>query len=131
MEVSPPHRFNAALEEPCMRIRPVRAISLLALMPVAMLACGSDSSVTPPGPEPPPVWSEVTDLIPTVTLYALWAPRADYILGVGGGGQIWQWDGQQWTARVSGVTDDLDAIDGSTQGKVVIVGELGTVLEQV
>jgi hypothetical protein len=114
-----------------MRIRPGRAISLLALMPVAMLACGSDSSVTPPGPEPPPVWSEVTNLIPTLTLYAMWAPRPDYIVGAGSDGQIWQWDGQQWSARVSGVSDNLYAIDGSTQGKVVVVGDAGTVLEQV
>jgi len=114
-----------------MRLRPTRVASFFALVPVIVLtACGSDSSVTP-GPVAAPVWSEITNLVPSVTLYGMWAPRADYIIGVGSGGQIWQWDGQQWSQRVNGYPDDLHAIDGDTQGKVVAVGNNGTVLEQV
>jgi len=33
-----------------------------------------------PGPVQAPVWSEITTLVPSVTLYGMWAPRADYII---------------------------------------------------
>src|SRR5688572_15189852 len=75
---------------------PYHVLAILAL--VALIACDSDDPVTP-DPPVPAVWSEITNLPASVTLYGLWAPRADLIVGVGSKGNIWQWDGQRWTQR--------------------------------
>ena len=117
-----------------MRLRPFRPILTGTVVCLAAsIACGSDNSVTP-GPEnktPPPVWSEITDLPPEPTFYAMWAPRADLIIAVGPEGDVWQWDGQRWAKRVNPFGYDLFAIDGSETGKLIAVGNHGTALEQV
>jgi hypothetical protein len=99
----------------------------------ALSACSSDNSPVEPGHTSPgpPVWSEITNLPAPVTLYGLWAPRPDYMIGVGRGGEIWQWDGQRWTQLPNSNPRNLNAIDGSTSGKVFAVGNGGTALEQV
>lgn len=103
---------------------------LLATISAALLACGDDG-VTPGPPPADPVWSEITNLPSSVTLYGLWAPRDDLVIGVGRAGAIWQWDGQRWTQLGSRTAEDLFSIDGSTIGSVVAVGDRGTVLEQM
>jgi hypothetical protein len=103
---------------------------LLAVVLAASLACGSDDGVKPGPPPGPPVWSEITNIPSSVTLYSIWAPRDDLAIGVGRAGHIWQWSGQRWTQLNPTTAEDLFAIDGSTTGSVVAVGNHGTVLEQ-
>lgn len=116
-----------------MRVRPFSALNTLValVLLIAATGCDSDDPVSPPPPGASPVWSEITNLIPAPTLYGVWAPRADLIIGVGRDGAIWQRDSRQWTQRVSPTGRDLFAIAGSTTGSVVAVGDNGTVLEQV
>ena len=115
-----------------MRLRPARIIAVLTLTSFAALtACSSNDSPVGPAPITAPVWSEITSLPSSVTLYGLWAPRSDYMIGVGPRGQIWQWDGQLWLKLPNSDAHDLVAIDGSTSGRVFAVGAGGTVLEQV
>jgi len=108
------------------RMRSLPALVALA----ACVACGSDS--TGPGTRPPdPVWTSIENLVPQTTLYALWTPREDLVVGVGSDGQIWQWDGFRWLPRTSQTGEDLFAITGDPLGTVVAVGDAGTALEQV
>jgi hypothetical protein len=113
-----------------MRLRPAHIIPVLITALSALGACGSDDSVGPPPVQPAPAWSEITNFPANVTLYGVWAPRADYIMGVGRGGRVWQWDGVQWSNLPNTYPADLYAIDGSTSGKVIAVGAGGIVLEQ-
>lgn len=112
-----------------MTIRPsllfLFAVCALALTP----ACDSDSDhhVTPQ-PDPAPVWSELDNLPSAITLYDLWTPADNLVIGVGPKGIIWLWDGQHWAQMPNLDANDLYAIDGGAA--VVAVGDDGTVLEQ-
>jgi hypothetical protein len=114
-----------------MRLRPLRLCTLVAIVPViAVFGCSSDDPIEP-GSTPAPVWSEITNLLPATTFYALWAPRADLAIGVGKAGSVWQWDGQRWSQRVNPCPENLFVIDGGTTGTVIMAGDRGTVLQQV
>ncbi len=116
-----------------MRLRPVRnSLLRFVLCMLTLSACSDDSGVGPPPPngQKPPVWSEITDLIPSVTLYGMWAESENNIFAVGRGGEIWQWNGTQWTRLPNSDGHDLFAIDGNA-GSVVAVGDQGTLLKRV
>jgi len=117
-----------------MRLRPVRTSLFTILVGVLALgACSDDATLGPPpphGPEPP-VWSEITDLVPSTTMYSLWAESENNIIAVGRDGQIWQWNGAQWTQLPNADSHDLFAVDGNASGGVMAVGDRGTMLRRI
>jgi len=94
------------------------------LLTAALSACGSDHTVTPHPATP--VWSEIDDLVPPTTFYALWAPSDDYVIAVGARGDARAWDGSRWSAIANETSVDLFSIAGSPTGAVVAVGDNGT-----
>ena len=117
-----------------MRLRPVRTSFFTILVGVlALCACSDDATVGPPPPhvQEPSVWSEITDLVPSITMYSLWAESENNIIAVGRGGQIWQWNGAQWTQLPNSDSHDLFAIDGNASGGVMAVGDRGTMLTRI
>ncbi|MDH4036930.1 MAG: hypothetical protein OEV86_05495 [Candidatus Krumholzibacteria bacterium] len=112
-----------------MRTTPAYPILLFALAGL-LAACGDD----PAAPEEPPpivkpaVWTELHGLPPATTLYALWVPRDDYVIGVGPGGTVMRWDGQEWATIANDGTRNLYAIAGVTGGETVAVGDGGEIV---
>ncbi|HEX5132732.1 MAG TPA: hypothetical protein VFX92_09620 [Candidatus Krumholzibacteria bacterium] len=99
-----------------------------AILLALCAACGDDPVDPPVAPGTrPPVWSELTGFPPAVTLYGLWVPQPDYVIGVGPGGIILRWNGLEWSPVGNQIAYDLHAITGATGGEIIAVGDHGTI----
>ena len=73
-------------------------------------------------------WSIVNAGAGTNAIRAMWASGDTFIIAVGDGGMILQWDGSMWKPMTSGVTTTLRAIFGTSPTNIYAVGDSGTVL---
>ena len=65
---------------------------------------------------------------PAVTLYALWVPQENYVIGVGPRGVVMRWDGLQWARIENESVRNLHAIAGATGGEIVAAGDDGEIV---
>jgi hypothetical protein len=105
-----------------------RLLILIGLVAVA-LACDEDPVAPPPDVETPdPVWSELIGFPPATTLYALWAPTANYVVGVGPRGIVQRWNGGEWGPLSNPQVRDLYAVSGTVAGDLFAMGDNGEIL---
>ncbi len=84
-------------------------------------------TVSEPGMAPIATWSS-TVIDPTVGIFGVWGVSSSDIFAVGLGGEIYRYDGIDWTAMTSGTSQTLRDVWGTAADDIYAVGADGTIL---